>query len=96
VTWGALFILLVSGAALGVQLSTTDEYIQAYAGIAVLAAIALPAIGSAVCALVALAQEVALAVAVRRGRVRRIPLAVVSESIGEDSNGGAQFWRGDR
>jgi hypothetical protein len=25
-----------------------------------------------------------------------IPLAVVSESIGEDSNGGAQFWRGDR
>lgn len=82
-TGPALVIIFVSGLALAVQVSTTDERLQGFAGIAVLAVIALLALGSAVCALVSHIQATALEVAARRGRVRRLPLAIVSDATGQ-------------
>lgn len=80
-------LLVVSALMVAVQASTTDERIQTAAGIAVLAAIALPLIVSGVHALVSHVRAVALEAAARRGQVLRLPLAAVSDttSVGEET-----------
>jgi len=82
------FIILVSVGALAVQMSTTNQDVQAYAGIAVLAVIVLPMLACAVQAAVSLVREIALEVAVRRGRLVRARYVVVSETT--DEGGGTK------
>ncbi|MBE5476961.1 hypothetical protein E3G68_004284 [Mycobacteroides abscessus] len=79
----AVVIIVASGAALAVQASTTDERLQAFAGIAVLAVIALLALGSVLRELVSHIQATALEVAARRGQVQRLPLAIASDATGQ-------------